>query len=65
MSGVSGIGNYRACYTIGDGQLLVLVVTISTRDDVYARFMADEHDVRNAGPPLCVATDDLAATSGG
>lgn len=30
------IGGYRACYTVDDGRLLVLVVTISTRDDVYA-----------------------------
>lgn len=30
------IGNCRACYTIDYGQLLILVLTISTRDDVYA-----------------------------
>lgn len=30
------VGDYRVCYTVDDGQLLVLVVTISTRDDVYA-----------------------------
>lgn len=29
------VGDYRICYTIDDGHLLVLVVTISTRDDVY------------------------------
>ena len=29
------VGDYRVCYTIDDGCLLVLVVTISTRDDVY------------------------------
>lgn len=23
------------CYTVNDGELLILVVTISTRDDVY------------------------------
>lgn len=41
LKGYSGvwrirIGDYRVCYTIDDGRLLVLVVTISTRDDVYA-----------------------------
>lgn len=30
------IGNYRICYSVDDGQLIVLVITISTRDDVYA-----------------------------
>ncbi len=30
------VGGYRVCYTVDDGRLLVLVVTISTRDDVYA-----------------------------
>ncbi|WP_236790414.1 type II toxin-antitoxin system RelE/ParE family toxin [Amycolatopsis sp. GM8] len=29
------VGGYRICYTIDDGELLILVVTISTRDDVY------------------------------
>ncbi|MGI8313408.1 type II toxin-antitoxin system RelE family toxin [Saccharopolyspora hattusasensis] len=29
------VGNYRVCYQIDDGQLVVLVVTVSTRDDVY------------------------------
>jgi mRNA interferase RelE/StbE len=29
------VGNYRICYQIDDGTLVVLVVTISTRDDVY------------------------------
>lgn len=29
------IGNYRVCYQINDRQLLVLVITISTRDNVY------------------------------
>ncbi|KAA9151896.1 type II toxin-antitoxin system RelE/ParE family toxin [Amycolatopsis acidicola] len=40
LTGVPGVwrirvGGYRVCYTINDGELLVLVVTISTRDDVY------------------------------
>lgn len=30
------VGNYRICYQIDDGKLVVLVITISTRDDVYA-----------------------------
>jgi mRNA interferase RelE/StbE len=29
------VGGYRVCYTIDDGELVILVVTISTRDDVY------------------------------
>lgn len=29
------IGNYRVCYQVDDGQLLILAITISTRDDVY------------------------------
>lgn len=29
------MGNYRICYTVDDGKLVVLVITISTRDDVY------------------------------
>ncbi|HUG50376.1 MAG TPA: type II toxin-antitoxin system RelE/ParE family toxin [Terrimesophilobacter sp.] len=29
------IGNYRVCYEVDDGKLTVLVITISTRDDVY------------------------------
>lgn len=29
------VGNYRVCYQVDDGQLLILVITISTRDDVY------------------------------
>jgi mRNA interferase RelE/StbE len=29
------VGNYRICYRIEDDRLVVLVVTISTRDDVY------------------------------
>lgn len=29
------VGNYRVCYQIDDGKLVVLVITISTRDDVY------------------------------
>jgi mRNA interferase RelE/StbE len=29
------VGDYRICYTINDGQLVILVVTVSTRDDVY------------------------------
>jgi mRNA interferase RelE/StbE len=28
------VGNYRICYQIDDGELVVLVITISTRDDV-------------------------------
>lgn len=40
LSGIRGVwrfrvGNYRVCYEIHDRMLLVLVVTISTRDDVY------------------------------
>lgn len=40
LKGHSGIwrirvGNYRVCYEVDDGQLLVLVITISTRDNVY------------------------------
>lgn len=30
------VGSYRICYEINDGKLVVLVITISTRDDVYA-----------------------------
>lgn len=29
------IGNYRVCYQVHDRQLLILVITISTRDNVY------------------------------
>ncbi len=29
------VGNYRVCYRVDDGELLILVITISTRDDVY------------------------------
>ncbi|TDQ05833.1 type II toxin-antitoxin system RelE family toxin [Labedaea rhizosphaerae] len=29
------VGNYRICYSVDDGRLIVLVITISTRDDVY------------------------------
>ncbi|MFC4000897.1 type II toxin-antitoxin system RelE/ParE family toxin [Prauserella oleivorans] len=29
------VGNYRICYQIDDGALYILVVTVSTRDDVY------------------------------
>lgn len=29
------IGNYRVCYEVQDRQLLILVITISTRDKVY------------------------------
>jgi mRNA interferase RelE/StbE len=29
------VGNYRICYQIDDGRLLILVITISTRDNVY------------------------------
>ena len=40
LKGYSGVwrirvGNYRVCYQVDDGALLVLVITISTRDDVY------------------------------
>jgi mRNA interferase RelE/StbE len=31
------VGNYRICYQIDDEVLLVLVVTLSSRDDVYER----------------------------
>jgi mRNA interferase RelE/StbE len=30
------VGNYRICYQAEDQQLLILVITISTRDNVYA-----------------------------
>lgn len=30
------VGNYRICYQIDDGLLLILVITISTRDNVNA-----------------------------
>ncbi len=29
------VGTYRVCYTVDDGKLVILVITISTRDDVY------------------------------
>lgn len=29
------VGGYRICYSVDDGQLVILVITISTRDDVY------------------------------
>lgn len=29
------VGSYRVCYRIDDDQFLILVITISTRDDVY------------------------------
>jgi mRNA interferase RelE/StbE len=29
------VGDFRICYTIDDGRLIVLVIVISTRDDVY------------------------------
>lgn len=29
------VGNYRVCYQVQDRQLLILVITISTRDNVY------------------------------
>ena len=40
LKGFSGIwrirvGNYRVCYQVDESMLLVLVVTISTRDKVY------------------------------
>ena len=40
LKGYSGIwrirvGNYRVCHQVEDGKLLILVITISTRDDVY------------------------------
>ena len=40
LKGYSGIwrvrvGNYRVCYQVDESVLLVLVVTISTRDKVY------------------------------
>lgn len=40
LTGISGVwrirvGNYRICYTIDDGRLHILVVTVSTRDGVY------------------------------
>lgn len=30
------VGNYRVCYQVDEGRLLILVITISSRDDVYA-----------------------------
>lgn len=30
------VGGYRICYTVDDGKVVVLVVAIGTRDDVYA-----------------------------
>ena len=40
LTGLTGVwrvrvGAYRVCYTIDDGRLVVLVITISTRDEVY------------------------------
>ncbi|AXB44992.1 type II toxin-antitoxin system RelE family toxin [Amycolatopsis albispora] len=40
LSGHNGVmrvrvGGYRICYTIDDGKLVVLVIVISTRDNVY------------------------------
>lgn len=40
LKGFAGVrrvraGNYRVCYRIDDGRLVVLVITISTPDDVY------------------------------
>lgn len=29
------VGNYRLCYHVDDDRLVVLIITISTRDDVY------------------------------
>lgn len=29
------VGGYRICYSVDDGRLFILVITISTRDDVY------------------------------
>ena len=29
------VGNYRVCYQVEDAELLVVVITISTRDAVY------------------------------
>ncbi|WP_404800000.1 type II toxin-antitoxin system RelE/ParE family toxin [Actinoalloteichus fjordicus] len=29
------VGDHRLCYTIDDGKLLILIITISTRADVY------------------------------
>lgn len=46
------VGNYRVCYQVDDGQLLILVITISTRDDVYQalrRHLGASHDARAAG----------------
>jgi mRNA interferase RelE/StbE len=42
LTGLTGVwrirvGNYRVCYQIEDDVLLVLVLTVSTRDDVYER----------------------------
>lgn len=42
LSGVAGVwrirvGNYRVCYEIEDDKLLVLVLLVNTRDDVYQR----------------------------
>lgn len=40
LKGYSGVwrirvGGYRVCYQVHDDNLLILVITISTRDDVY------------------------------
>ena len=40
LKGMAGVwrirvGDYRICYTIDDDRLVVLVGTISTRDDIY------------------------------
>lgn len=40
LKGYSGIwrirvGNYRVCYQVDESELLILVVTVSTRDKVY------------------------------
>lgn len=42
LTGVAGVwrirvGTYRVCYQIEDDKLLVLVLIVSTRDDVYQR----------------------------
>jgi len=41
LKGYSGVwrirvGNYRVCYQVDEGVLLVLVITINTRDKVYS-----------------------------
>lgn len=38
------VGQYRICYRVDDDELVVLVITISTRDDVYEVLRRRLHD---------------------